>query len=337
MPTFKKALFLIGSLIGISMATASTDPDLNSVLVMDDFKQSFGAAKNQTTLGAIKGWAQNGRASSGNFGYWYQYSVAPYSYVIAGVSTHDTISSNNTALMNDGGVMHFQFKTKPDTASSSDNAKYPSAEVSCDFYGKADSIDLSKMTAIHLRIKGTGTIRVSIKSQNIGRNDWGYCGDTVKLSASFTSVDIPIAKLKPAPYSKSEGKVTWADSRTSACGFQMKTENSKNAEVYVDSVVFVGMKYSDVMAKVGVMQPFAVPMAYSNSTISINNGAVAYTVAEPQNIAISLFNASGKMVKTVYSGYASAGTHSIALPHMNAGEYFVRMNNVESRKFTIVK
>ncbi len=333
MSSIKKALFFIGTLIGLSFAATSVIPDLNSALIVDDFDDIYGDNANQTTIGAVKGWAQYGRTYTGNYGYWYIYTDVGYAWVIAGVSTHDTINKDNTKQLIDGKLLHFSFKTKPDSVAK----PYPSAEVSCNFFGPNDSANLTNMTAISFRAKGSGTVRVSIMSQNV-KPDWGYLGDTVKLSSAWTNVSIPIAKLKPAPYSASEGKVTWDQSKTSAFGFQIKTQDSKNAEVYIDSILFDGMKYSDVMQKVGVKPSFSVPRAYSNSAISVNNGAIAYTVAQPQNIDIALFNANGKMVRTVYTGFAAVGTHSVALPQMVAGTYFVRMNNdVNSQKVTIVK
>jgi hypothetical protein len=324
MSTIKKALFFVGALFCLNYA-APVIPDLNSVLVLDDFNDAYGDAANQNSLGAIKGWAQYGHTFTGDYGYWYVYTTSvgttPYSWVIAGVSTHDTINKDNTKLLIDGQTLHFSFKAKPDTSKTGD-ARYPSAEVSCNFFGANDSIDLSKMTSISFKAKGSGTIRVSIMSRNIkSSGDWGYCGDTLSLKSAWTNVSIPIAKLTPDQYSASAGKVTWAQSKTSACGFQIKTQDSKNAEVNMDSIVFDGMKYSDVMAKVGVKQTFFVPKSYSNTATTVNN------------CPVSLFNSSGRIIKTAYTG-----TRSVALPQTTPGAYFVRMNNgANSHKVTVVK
>jgi hypothetical protein len=346
MSTLKKTLFFVGALIWMSYGAATID--LNSTLVFDDFDDAYGDAPAQSTLGAAKASSENKSASSGGYGFWYiVVPSVPYGYVVAGVSTHDTIGTTNTKNLNDGHILHFLFKLNPDTSASGDEGKYPSAEVSNTFYKekKKDSIDLSKMTALSFKAKGTGTIWVGFMAEKILRinsNAWGTMGDTVSLKAAMTSYSIPISKLRPIPYSEAEtGNITWSQCANNCCGFQIKSWNSKNAEVSIDSIVFEGVKYSDVMAKVGVRESFNIPSSYSNAAISVNNAVVSYTANQTQNVSISLFNANGKEIGNLYTGNASVGTHSVALPKsIIPGTYFVRMNNAQglvSHKFTIVK
>jgi hypothetical protein len=342
MSTIKKTLVFIGALIWMSFGAGT--PDLTSTLVFDDFDDAYGDAANQATLGAVKSWAEKGRTSTLSYGYWYKVSTAPYGYVVAGVSTHDTIGTENTKQLIDGHIMHFFFKLNPDTSASDDAARFPSTEVSCIFYkNKTDSIDLSKMTSISFKAKGTGKIWVGIMTEKINHiSDWGTMGDTISLKAAMTSVSLPLTKLLPIPYSKAETNgYTWSDCKSACYGFQIKSWDSKNAEVYIDSIVFEGMHYSDVMAKVGVKQSFSAPAAYSNALISINNAMVSYKINQAQNVSISLFNANGKEMGNLFTGNASVGTHSVALPKsIIPGTYFIRMNNTQgvlSHKFTIVK
>jgi hypothetical protein len=180
-------------------------------------------------------------------------------------------------------------------------------------------------------------------SRNIkNADDWGYCSDTIKLPATLSSVSIPVARLKPAPYSATAkaGKVTWADCKTSAYGFQIKTEAQKGAEVTIDDITFTGMTYGDIMQKVGV-KPFSASIAKTGTGISVKNSIVSYTVNTPQNVAISLLNADGKEIDRLYAGNVSVGTNSVLLPQsMIAGTYIVRMNSAQgavSHKFTLVK
>jgi hypothetical protein len=344
MSTIKKTLVFIGALIWMAFGAATID--LNSTLVFDDFDDAYGDAAAQSTLGAAKASAENKSASKAGYGFWYVVAKAPYAYVVAGTSTHDTIGESNTKNLNDGHVLHYFFKLNPDTSASSDDALYPSAEVSNIFYKTktSDSIDLTKMTALSFKAKGTGTIWVGFMAEKILHlnSDWGTMGDTISLKATMTSYSIPISKFIPIPYSGAETKnVTWAQCQNNCCGFQLKSWNSKNAEVYMDSIVFEGVKYSDVMVKVGVKQSFNAPAAFSNALISINNAQVSYKINQAQNVSLSLFNANGKEMGNLFTGNASVGTHSVALPKsIIPGTYFIRMNNAQgalSHKFTIVK
>jgi hypothetical protein len=340
MSTIKHALAFVGALIGLTYAATAT-PDLNSTLIFDDFNDIYGDAAHQSNLSAVKYWAQTGKLTGAGFGYWYKYTDGMF--VIAGIASHDTLgtTTGDMTKINDGKIMHFFFKLDPSSSTA-----YPGGEVSCSFFTETDTLNFTKMTAISLKAKGTGTIRISIKSHNIAdAGDWGFCSDTIKLTTTLTPVNIPVSRLVPAPYSasaKATPPVTWTTSRTTAFAFQIKAENSKEAEVYIDSIVFEGMKYSDVMTKTAAFRPFfSVPKVYSNSVISINNSAVSYTVDQPRNVSVSLFNADGKEINNLFTGNASAGTHSVALPKsIIPGTYFVRMNNDQeavSQKFTIVK
>jgi hypothetical protein len=344
MSLLKKTLFFVGTLILMAFGTAGT-LDLNSVFILDDFNDAYGDAANQSTLGAVEGWAKYNKVYQGDFGYWWVYTIASRSWVISGQSTRDTIEKTNTDLLVDGQVLHFFFKHKPDTSSTSDNDKYPSAEVSCNFFKiETETLDLSKMTALSFRLKGTGKIWVGIRGEKIKRaGDWATMGDTISLKSAWTNVNMPVAKFKPTPYSASASApvVKWDDVKSACYGFQIKSWDSKDAEVSMDSIVFEGMKYSDVLQKVGVRPSFNVQASKTAASISVRNAVVSYTVNALENVSVSLLNANGKEIGNLYTGNASAGTHCVALPKsMNAGTYIVRMNSAQgtvSHKFNLVK
>ena len=340
MSTIKNTMVFVGAFMCLIYATAAT-PDLNAALVLDDFENIYGDAGHQTNLSSIKYWAQTGRLTGGDFGYWYKYTDGMF--IVAGITSHDTlgVTDGDMVKINDGGVMHFFFKLDPSTTNA-----YPGGEVACTFFTDKDTIDLSKMTAITFKAKGTGTIRVSIMTHNVKDpplKDWGYLSDSVKLTGTMSEVSIPVSKLKPAPYSKAaENNVTWDASKKQAFGFQIKAENSKEAEVYIDDIAFAGMKYSDIITQAAsVNQSFNILPSYSNTTISVIKGAVLYSINQAQNISISLFNAKGCAIKNLLSDNVPQGTHFVALPKSIApGSYFIRLNNAQgsvSHKFTIVK
>jgi hypothetical protein len=340
MSHFKNALFFVGTLMWMAFgAGATAELNLSAPLVLADFDGKYGEALHQTTLSAVKNLAQNKSATSSTWAaYWYAYLDGIK--LISGLSTKDEIgiTSGDMEKINDGGIGHFSFEVD-----ASSSTEYPGGEVSCNFYTDKDSVDLSKMTAITFKAKGTGTVRIGIMSRNIkNANDWGYCSDTIKLPSAWTVMSIPIAKLKPAPYSATAkaGKVTWADCKTSAYGFQIKTEAQKGAEVNIDSIAFAGMTYGDIMQKVSV-KPFSASIAKTGAAISVKNSIVTYTVNATQNVSVSLLNADGKEISNLFTGNASLGTHSMALPKsVIPGTYVIRMNSAQgtvSHKFTLVK
>ena len=150
-------------------------------------------------------------------------------------------------------------------------------------------------------------------------SDWGYLSDSVKLAGTMSEVSIPVSKLKPAPYSKAAtNNVTWDASKKLAFGFQIKAENSKEAEVYIDDIAFAGMKYSDIITQAaGVKQAFNILPSYSIATISVNNRAFLYTVNQAQKISISLFNVKGSAIDFLFSGNVFGLHLGIAVQALN--------------------
>ncbi len=323
------------SLILVVMAISlcfSAKPDLTKTLILDDFDDAYGDGPNRCCLGAIKSKYENGNGYTGDYGYWYQYCNHGYIAKPNG----DTIKSDSMKYICTDKVLHVKMELEPQTASL-----YPGAEIGCSFFkDNKDTVDLSKMNSITFKAKGTSTIRIGIKSYNV-LPDWGFCSALCTLTAAWKTYTIPIASLKAAPYSDSEDVITWEKSKKKCFGFQIKTEAQKDADVYMDSIVFDGMKYSDVYTPTSVNPSFVVSPEYSGAPIYTGNGVVSYTVNQPQDVSISLFNARGDVVTTLFSGAATAGTHTISLPgSIVPGTYFIRMNNsrgVVSNKLTVVK
>jgi hypothetical protein len=329
MKIIAKSLMLV--LMAIGMCFSTTRPDLSKPLVMDDFDDLWTDAPNRNCLGAIKSMYENGNGYTGDYGYWYTY--CDHGYIAK--ATGDTLKSDSMQYMCVDKVMHVKMVLQPQSGSI-----YPGVEIGCNLFTDKDTVNLTKMTAIVFKAKGSGTIRIGIKSFNV-LPDWGFCSDTVTLGADWKVYNIPIARLKPAPYSDSVNVVTWEKSKKKAFGFQIKTEAQKNAELYLDSVTFSGMTYADVYTPTSVNPALAIAPEYTSTMISVGRGMVSYTVDRPQNISLFLFNAKGEMIDNFYSGNASVGTHAIALPASVApGTYFIRMNNAQgavTNKVSIIR
>ena len=326
---------IFNSLILVAMATSmcfGANPDLSRPLILDDFDDVYGDPPNRNCLGAIRSNCESGNGYTGDYGYWYTYCDHGYIAKASG----DTLKTDSMKYMVVEKVLHVKMVLQPQSGSI-----YPGAEIGCSFFkDDVDTVNLTKMTAIVFKAKGSGTIRIGIKSYNV-LPDWGFCSDTVTLGADWKTYSIPVAKLKPAPYSDSVNVVTWEKSKKKTFGFQIKTEAQKSAEVYMDSIAFSGMIYSDVYTPAHVNPAFVMSPDYSRPVISAGHGTVSYTVNQPRNISIFIFNARGEMIDNMYRGTASVGTHSIALPPSLApGTYFIRMNSAQgavSNTFSIIK
>ena len=310
-----------------------SNPDLSMPLILDDFDDAYGDAPNRCCLGGIKSRYESGNGYTGDYGYWYTY--CDHGYIAQ--ANGDTLKTDSMKYMCENNALHVKMELEPQSGNI-----YPGVEIGCSFFkDDVDTVDLSKMTAIVFKAKGSGTIRIGIKSYNV-LPDWGFCSDTITLGTAWKIYTIPVARLKPAPYSDSVNVVTWEKSKKKTFGFQIKTEAQKDAELYMDSIAFSGMTYADVYTPPTSVNPaFVISPEYSSTMISIRHGVVSYTVNQPRNISIFLFNAKGEMIDNMYCGTATAGTHSIALPaSVVPGTYFIRMNNAQgtvSKKFSIIK
>jgi hypothetical protein len=128
-----------------------------------------------------------------------------------------------------------------------------------------------------------------------------------------------------------------------------KVLNKDSAEIYLDSIVIVGMNYSDF----GFTYT---PMAIKNKLIVASNpnfmlqasaGAnaldIKYSVKKAGNVAIDLFNSNGKKVMNLTKGYAAANStvaKSFSTSTLSAGAYYVRVSAdgyTVSKKVSIVK
>jgi hypothetical protein len=78
----------------------------------------------------------------------------------------------------------------------------------------------------------------------------------------------------------------------------------------------------------------AVMAIWSSSIILASEGTVNYTLPEAGTADISLWDASGRLVKTIYSGSSAAGEHSISwnASGLANGAYFMRLKTATDVK-----
>ncbi len=70
-----------------------------------------------------------------------------------------------------------------------------------------------------------------------------------------------------------------------------------------------------------------------------NTGTIEFSIEKPANIKFSLFDITGRLIKTIGERYFSAGEHIISIDAANipAGNYYLRMENGEQLSYKTVK
>ncbi|MBN1601775.1 MAG: T9SS type A sorting domain-containing protein [Chitinispirillaceae bacterium] len=325
----RSALIVTTTLLTTVLSAA--DIDFNSTLIFDDFDNAWTDPPNRSYLGAAKGYVEEGQVYSGSWGYWWTYTDD--TYVLSG--SGDTLTEDNMEEMVEDGAMHVKFKVEQS------EEEYPGAEIGCNLFGEKDYLDLSKMTSVTVKAKGTGKVRISFQSKNIkDAGDWGYCGFLVTLTSAWKVTTVPVADLEPAPYSKSEDNVTWAQSKTGIFGFTVKTESSKDAELYLDSIVFNGMKYSDLIDPTSTL-PSPIVRSAKAPSITFSNTAITYSLTVPRNVSFEIFDIKGTCVNRFSDNCQTTGIRTVAIPQsLSNGNYLVKMtagNQTNSYPFFIVK
>jgi hypothetical protein len=61
-----------------------------------------------------------------------------------------------------------------------------------------------------------------------------------------------------------------------------------------------------------------------NLTVNSFTRTINYTIQTAGKVSLKLYNATGRLVKTVYDGYINAGTYTTTLSNVNSGIYFLR-------------
>lgn len=332
MSIFTKALVILTAGL-IAVPFAADPPDWGAELIFDDFQDMYGDPINRNYTGAIRSFAEKGRYTSGDWGYWYVYEGGTAEVRNPGdvKITEDNIETAFDAE----GYMHFKFFIE-------DNEDY--CAIASNILGETDYIDFSKLTAISLRAKGSGFIRVYLKSEYVeSKFDWGHLGYEIELSSAWEDINIPTSQLVPALWSPADDSgVTWADVKTGIGAFVIEATadldgDKMNSEAYIDDIVFKGMIYQDVVdSATGIVT--ASGKHINHSAFTITGNAISYTIAQPREVSFSLFDMSGHLVGKLSRNAAPSGTHTIALPAaLSTGNYVVKMNGLNALQYTVLK
>jgi len=68
-----------------------------------------------------------------------------------------------------------------------------------------------------------------------------------------------------------------------------------------------------------------------NLTVNSFTRTINYTIQTAGKVSLKLYNATGRLVETVYNGYINAGTYTTTLSNVNSGVYFLRYEDKTNR------
>jgi|GEM_PF-1663384 len=238
------------------------------------------------------------------------------------------------------GEMHAYFLVKGKT--STDEDIY--AQVNCPLIGDSRVFNtLDSLNGITLRIKGTGTLRIEFFTKDIMDLPvalrWGFYGYDLKLSPTYTDVQIPVAYFTPSVYSPPEDS-GWGYPNMKggkrimqlnlAGPYPTNITQGAECEFWLDTMYLNGVKYSDI-TNVGTTditgknavrnQCFLKCKAFSGTV------SVSYLLENATSVSIKICTMQGREVASFRSDMQQQGKHTLDLATrrpLAKGVYMIR-------------
>ncbi len=206
------------------------DYGTSNEILLDDFNDG----DHQNNLAAALA-TYNGQNYTTGGGYWYVFQSKSSS--VTNSSGLD-INAYNVLEAIEDGHLHLSIKAG-DFAGVGTNILYEESPQ-----------DLTGLTAIRMRLKGSGTLTCYLEQhedQSVEENpdNWGKYGTTITLENDWKTYTIPVSKFKGDEHSQISNKPLSSQiHEISKFLFQIK--DGKSAEIYIDEVVFEGLTIEDL-------------------------------------------------------------------------------------------
>jgi hypothetical protein len=312
---------LSAGLLCAAAVSAQTSVDLDAPVILDDFNDIYpGSSPNQCNIGEVFGMVNyEGQPWSGG-GYWYMFADTKGS-TVTNKAGDPIIAENNESTM----IPDSSLYVKLTTTTSTD--QYPYAGVGCLLAGSGadgEYLDLSKMTAISMKIKGSGKVRMHFETKDIASKgyDWGWYGKEITLSSSWTEVSVPVSDLKPEKDSDPEkNSMTWSGGKSAVNKLSFQAKNKADAVLQLDDIKLVGITYRDL--KFPAAKVFNLKAPKSVNGFSVNGSVVSFNLPKAQKLNVKLTDMMGNTVSTLFSGVASSKSITINDKHLSSGRYLV--------------
>lgn len=310
---------LSAGLLCAAAVFAQTSVDLDAPVVLDDFEDVYGGSSKQCNIGEVYGMTSGSAAYEGG-GYWYMFDDKLGATVANKDGDPLVAGSNDETMINESTI-----SVKLTSSTSSD--KYGYAGIGCQFTG-TDSLgaylDLSKMTAITMKIKGSGKVRMHLETKDIKSKDytWGWYGKEITVPSSWTEMSIPVSDLKPEQYSDPEkNSMTWSGGKSAVNKISFQAKNGSDAVLELDDIKFVGVTYNDLKFPAAKVINLRAPKTVNG--FSVNGSVVSFTLPKAQELKVTLTDLMGNTVSTLFSGVASSKSITINDKHLSSGRYLV--------------
>jgi hypothetical protein len=313
-----RTIFSAGLLCAATVSAQSVD--LDAPVILDDFNDVYeGSSPNQCNIGEVYGMVNYEGSPWSGGGYWYMFADAKGS-TVANKDGDPIVAKSNEATMIPDSSMYVKLTTSTSTE------QYPYAGVGCLLAGSEDGeyLDLSKMTAITMKIKGSGKVRMHFETKDIASKSytWGWYGKEITLSSSWTEMSIPVSDLKPEKDSDPEkNSMTWSGGKSAVNKLSFQAKNGADAVLQLDDIKLVGVTYKDL--KFPAAKVFNLRAPKSVNGFSVNGSIVSFNLPKAQELNVTLTDMMGNTVSTLFSGVASSKSITINDKHLSSGRYLV--------------
>ncbi len=310
---------LSAGLLSAAAVSAQVSVDLDAPVILDDFSDTYGGAPNQCNIGEVYGMSSGGQAYTGG-GYWYMFADKNGS-VVANQEGDPIVSGSNESTMVPDSSLYVKLST------SSSTEQYPYAGVGCllaDTGKTGQYLDLSKMTAVSMKVKGTGKVRMHFETKDIASKgyDWGWYGYEITLSSSWKEISIPVSNLTPEKDSDpAKNSMAWSTGKSAVNKFSFQVKGGNDAELELDDIKFVGVTYNDL--KFPAAKVFNLKAPKTVSGFSVNGSVVSFNLPKAQELSVTLTDLMGNTVSTLFTGIASSKSITINDKHLSSGRYLV--------------
>ena len=329
-------------------------------VIFDSFNNDYTDGNSQTYLGAAYGYSLTEDINKVDTGgaFWYVYYD----------SLGSNITCNDFPITNDNVNDMFNPKdgyVKASLITSESTYIYAYAGMGSLILGIEDNVyhDFSNMTAVTIKVKGEGTIRVAFITKDIFEFPidtlrWGFYGFNIPLEADWKSHTMDTSLFKPEQWSVAEDSGwTWHHDGAKNKVTQIEIATSKSGEdikgLCIDKIIFNGLQYqrdfgfkytppSIVEANTLVKKKNGIPCTVVPN-LDNKSVTVSYTMLKEGKIKLTIYDMLGKkLLKPVtFHGAADNYYKKISLgSQKSTGIYIMRFdagNDVYYTKFNLLK
>lgn len=309
---------IVAACLLCSATVFAVDVDLTAPALIDDFNDVLGDAPNQNCIGAVYGEAKLDGAWEGK-GYWYIFADNASSVKNSKGETVE--ASTNEETMVPDSTLDVTLET------STSELDYPYAGVGCNLIGEGnDYLDISKMTAISLKVKGSGKVRLRFETKDIEDEDegWGWYGSFITLTSDWKTVTISTDSLKPE-----EGFTaakTWKFKTHGAINvnkFAFQVANKTDAHLQVDDIKLEGMTYGDIKFPAGIRVISNKVVAKGSNMFNVNASSISFKLPQAQDLTVSLNDVMGNKIRSLYTGKTASEVINLNDKNLASGRYLV--------------